>query len=130
MRHAGGDARGGDVERCELALEQQRSRLSIHARRSRHDDFFDAVVPNPRDELPDGQVVGANALEGREESSEHEVAPAHRSRALDGDEVVNARDDAEYLGVALGVAAYVADRVPIEHLGDVAAPLAGAKLVA
>src|ERR1019366_6603348 len=93
-------------------------------------DLGDAVRADALDEAPDGQILGADALERREQTAEHEVAPAHRSCALDGHEVVDARDDAKQPGIALRVEAHLAHSAALADLCDVAAALAGPELVA
>ena len=127
MRYPAGDAREGNAERCELALQEERRRLAVYARRSSHDHLGDPLLSHTFDQFRDRELFRSHALERREQLAEHEVASAHRAGALDGEQVVDPADDAEQVAVTLRVCANGADGAVgrCVNLGDVAAQLAG-----
>ena len=130
MGNAAGYAGDGNPEWPELALEPECGGFTVHAGRSRDDDLGDPVLANAVNQARDGQIVGTNALEGREEPPEDEIAAPHRPGALDGHQIMHASDDAEHLLVALRIGAHGAQSALPRELGHVAAALAGPELVA
>ena len=92
------------------------------------DNLLDTVGTDAIDELGERQVLRTHPFEGRQQLSEDEVAAAHGARALDRDEIVHARDDAEDVGVALVVATHGAHRLVARVLDLRDVPAADARL--
>lgn len=119
-----GDARDHDGKGGQLAPQEERRRFSIDARRRGNDHFLDEGACEARREGLDGQILGADTLEGRQELAEDEVASAMNTRSLDCEEILDLRHDAEDGVVSPRICADVALRAHVE-LREVSAKLAG-----
>src|SRR5882724_1346172 len=76
VRHAAGDAADDDAPCRELACEQERGGLAIDRRRRGDDDLAHAVFADAPEQLFERELVGADAVEWREQATKHEVAAA------------------------------------------------------
>ncbi len=129
MRNAARDPRHRGHERRELPTEQKRRSLAVHARGGCNDDFLDAVVSYAVHEASERQILRPDAFERSQELAEDEVTPAHDAGALDGQEIMDARDDAQDRSIALGVTAHVAETMAVGQVRHVAALRARSELV-
>src|SRR5919198_2380676 len=120
-RETTGDPRDPDPERPEELREVERRRLALDVGVRRQDDLGRLTALEPREELLDLEIVGADAVERREGAEQHMVAPAVLARPLHRQEVVRLLDDAEQARVPRGIGAD-ATRILV---GDVEAGVAG-----
>ena len=108
MRHPACDAAERDTRWLEFTLQEESGRLAVDARGRGENHFANVFAGDAFFQFSDRKIVGADAFERRQQSSEYEVPAAHVSRAFDRLQVVHACDDAQDGVVALGIAAHVA----------------------
>src|SRR5690625_1814006 len=118
-RQPGGQAGDGQPHRAEHAHEVGRSGLALDVRVGGDDDLGDRTVGQAGHQLPDAQVVRADAVDRVDGPAEHVVAAAVLAGAFDRDDVLGLLDHAQQGRIAARVAADAALRL----LGDVAAGL-------
>src|SRR5437870_2197958 len=120
-REPAGDPRDADSEGAEQLRQVQRRRLALDVGVGRQDHLARLATLEPYQEFLDLEVVGADAVEGREGAEQHVVAPTVLARPLHRQEVVRFLDDAEQLRVARGIGADPAGIL----IGDVEAGATG-----
>src|SRR2546428_2190429 len=120
-REPAGDPRDADSEGAEQLRQVQRRRLALDVGIGRQDHLARLATLEPYQEFLDLEVVGADAVEGREGAEQHVVAPTVLARPLHRQEVVRLLDDAEQLRVARGIGADPAGIL----IGDVEAGATG-----
>jgi hypothetical protein len=130
---ADGDAHGdaGDfhADALELLREIGSGRFAFNGRIRREDDFVDVAGVDPRQEISDAKLLGANAVQGRDGSVEDMVDAVEVLGLVDGGDVGGLFDDADQTLVARGAGAVdagvdvgdvVADRAQTQAGLDVA----------
>ena len=105
------------AERLEEPGEVHRGGLALDVRVRREDHLGDALGVDPAQELLDAELLGPDALDGRDRALEHVVATVELVGALDRDDVARLLDDAQHGRVAPIVEAVAAELA----LGDVEA---------
>lgn len=94
------DTTDGQTFRGELSREKERRRFSVDARGGGENHLLGVFLDNPCEQTFEWQLLGADAVEGREQSPQHEIAATHGAAAFDGEEVLNAGDDAEQVSIS------------------------------
>src|SRR3954453_17132384 len=70
-------------------------RVALDVGVGRQDDLGDGPVGEPPHQLPDAQLLGTDALQGRDRAAQHVVAAAELAGAFDGDHVLGVLDDTD-----------------------------------
>ena len=107
---ADGDAArdGGHLhvgELLELSVNIYVRCVALHCGGQREDDLLDGLVADTLDELCDGEVVDADAVEGRDDPAENVVHAAVLLRVFDGHDLLYVLHNADNLLVAFGAGA-------------------------
>ena len=90
---------------CELVHQIMRGRLALDGRVQREQHLFDLRIARPLDQLGDGEILGADAVERRERAAEHVIEPVEHGGALERPEIADLLDHADERAVARVVAA-------------------------
>jgi hypothetical protein len=114
----------GEGVRLQAAVEEEVGGVAVHRGAEGEDDFGDASGGDTGDEAVYLKVVGADAVDGRDASSEDVVEAVILAGVLDGHHFPDALDDADEGGVALrgcadGTEADIADVVAEGAVTDV-----------
>ena len=92
-----GDAHPG---RGQLAGQVQRRTIAFQGGVGRHDNLPHAAGPDALQELVNRQLLGANAVQGRQPAVQDVVESAVRRGSLQGEQVARLLDHAQHRGVA------------------------------
>ena len=117
-RQTAGQLAHAQAERGEHPDEVGGRRLALEVRIGGDDDLGDGAVLQARQQLLDAQLVGADAGDGTDRTTQHVIAAAEFAGALDGDDVLALLDDTDDAGVAPRVGADLAFDVDRDIAAD------------
>lgn len=99
----GADTEVGDL--LEEAVDVKIGRIALHGGAEGEEDFLHPLILYPLRQVIKEEVIGADAVDGRDEATEDVVPPVVAPRLLYRQHLTHALDDADEPGVASGVAA-------------------------